>query len=171
MKTISAAKSSKKGHRLAAAFSGTLNLSKKNKKKEVADDKGRGGGEGGERGGHGTLDSQMMKEIARLAKEQARQQGKGFLGQWGAMIGSGGGDHYLNMQPQAILNEHPNNFFLMNNQIQSVRIRRDHDQQTGQTRHRIEFKAASGKTRLVYQNLDEGRAKQLLQQVLGKAVR
>ena len=115
--------------------------------------------------------SQMMKENARLAKEQARQQGKGFLGQWGAMMGSGGGDHYLNMQPQAILNEHPNNFFLMNNQIQSVRIRRDHDQQTGQTRHRIEFKAASGKTRLVYQNLDAGKAKQLLQRVLGKAVR
>jgi hypothetical protein len=115
--------------------------------------------------------SQMMKENARRAKEQARQQGKGFLGQWGAMIGSGGGDHYLNMQPQAILNEHPNNFFLMNNQVQSARIRRDHDQETGQTTHRIEFKAASGKTRLMYRSLDERKAKQLLKQVLGKAVR
>ncbi len=114
---------------------------------------------------------QMMKENARRAKEQARQQGKGFFGQWGAVLGSGGGDHYLGMPPQAILNERSNNFFLMNNQVQSVRIRHDHDQETGQTTYQIEFKAASGKTRLRYQHLDVGRAKQLLQQVLGKVVR
>ena len=86
-------------------------------------------------------------------------------------MGSGGGDHYLGMQPQAILNEHSNNFFLMNNQVQSVRIRHDHDQETDQTMYRIEFKAASGKTRLRYQHLDAGRAKQLLKHVLGKVVR
>jgi hypothetical protein len=114
---------------------------------------------------------QMMKENARRAKEQARQQGKGFFGQMGAVMSSGGGDHYLSVQPQAILNEHSNNFFLMNNQVQSVRIRHDHNQQTEQTMYRIEFKATSGKTRLVYQHLDVGKAKQLLKHVLGKVVR
>jgi hypothetical protein len=113
----------------------------------------------------------MMKENARRAKEQARQQGKGFFGQLGAVMGSGGGDHYLGMQPQAILNEHSNNFFMMNNQVQWIKIRHDHNQETGQTMYRIEFKAAGGKTRLRYQHLDVGRAKQLLKQVLGKVVR
>ena len=114
---------------------------------------------------------QMMKENARRAKEQARQEGKGFFGQWGAVLGSGGGDHYLGMHPQTILNEHSNNFFLMNNQVQSVRIKHEHDAQTEMTTYRIEFKAASGKTRLTYRQLDVGRAKQLLKQVLGNVVR
>ncbi len=113
--------------------------------------------------------TRMVKENIRRAKEQARQQGKGFFGQWGAMIGSGSGEHYLGMPPQAILNEHSNNFFLMNKQVQSVRIR--DDQQSEQTVYRIEFKAAGGKTRLIYQHLDKRKTKQLLQRVLGKVVR
>jgi hypothetical protein len=113
----------------------------------------------------------MHKENARRAKEQAKQQGKGFFGQWGAVLGSGSGDHYLGMHPQAILNEHSNNFFLMNNQVQSVRIKHQHDAQTEMTTYRIEFKAASGKTRLTYRQLDVGGAKQLLKQVLGNVVR
>ena len=98
-------------------------------------------------------------------------EGGGLGAGEGELEGSGGGDHYLGMQPQAILNEHSNNFFLMNNQVRSVRIRHDHNSQTEQTMYRIEFKAASGKTRLTYQGLDVGKAKQLLKQVLGKIVR
>ena len=74
---------------------------------------------------------ELMKENARQAKAAAKQSGKGFFGQWGAVVGSYGGQRYMTMQPQEILNETAGNYFIANNQIRSVRLKEKYEPEEG----------------------------------------
>ena len=118
-----------------------------------------------------TQTSQMMKENVRRAKEVARQQGEGFLGQWASMFGANVGQHYLAMQPQDILSEHPDNFFVMNQQVRRVKIMRRGDKAKSRVEYHMHLETITEKIKLVFNQMDERATRQLLQQVLGNVVR
>ena len=115
--------------------------------------------------------SQIMKENARQAKLAAKQSGKGFFGQWGAVIGSYSSQRYLQMHPQEILNETAGNYSILNNQIRSVRIKEDYDPEEGTSEVKLTLNTGSGKTELTYTQTSKKEIKRALQQTLGDLVR
>ena len=117
-----------------------------------------------------TQTSQMMQENARRARETAKAQGKNFLSQWGAVIRSNYGQHYLQMTADAVLGENPGNFSLYHNQIRSVKIHYHSDEESNTSEHHMAIDTVTGKINLVFSMLDEKQAKKVLKQVLGNAV-
>jgi len=115
--------------------------------------------------------SELMKENARLAKEAAKQSGKGFLGQWGAVMGSSGSTRYLQMQPQEILGETPGNHFILNNQVRSARVKENYDPETARSEVKLTLDSANGKVELIFTQAGQKEIKQALQQTLGNRVR
>jgi hypothetical protein len=117
-----------------------------------------------------TQTPQMMQENARRARETAKSQGKNFLSQWGAVIRSNYGQHYLQMTADAVLGENPGNFSLYHNQIRSMKLHYYSDDESNTSEHRMAIDTVTGKINLVFSMLDEKQAKKLLKQVLGNAV-
>ncbi len=117
-----------------------------------------------------TQTTQMMQENVKRARESAKTQGKNFLGQWGAVIQSNNGQHYLQMPAEAIVGENPGNFSLYHNQIRSVKFHYYSDQENNASEYRMAIDTVSGKINLVFNMLDEKQAKKVLKQVLENAV-
>jgi hypothetical protein len=115
--------------------------------------------------------SQIMQENTRQAKETAKQSGKGFFGQWGAMLGSNNSQRYLQLNPQAILNETAGNYFIANNQIRSVKIKENYDPEDGRNDVKLTFDTVSGKMEFSYTQISKKELKKALQQTLGNLVR
>lgn len=71
------------------------------------------------------LTSEIMKKVAEDARQQAKQEGKGFFGQWGSQIAGGMNytQRYLSMAPEEIMKESPANFSIPNSSIDSVKVR------------------------------------------------
>jgi hypothetical protein len=116
--------------------------------------------------------SQMLQDAAAEAKQQARQQGKGFLSQWGAVMSSGFrfAQRYLQMQPNAILAEHGENFYFLHDQVQQVRLK-DSDPDEPNDREQVEFHTTGGKHRFIitYGSLKDIR--EALKPLYGKRIR
>jgi len=115
--------------------------------------------------------SEIMKESARQAKEAAKQNGKGFFGQWGAVMGSSGSQRYLQMHPQSILNETTGNYFIANNQVRAVRIKENYDPENGRSEVKLTLDTVNSKVELIYTQTNKKEIKQALQQTLGNLVR
>ena len=115
--------------------------------------------------------SQIMQENARQAKQAAKQSGKGLFGQWGAVIGSGSSQRYLQMHPQEILNETAGNYSIANNQIRSVRIKENYDPEDARSEVKLTLNTVSGKTEFTYTQTSKKEIKRALQQTLGNLVR
>jgi hypothetical protein len=114
--------------------------------------------------------NQMMQANIRRAREAAKQQGKGSFGQWGAQLGANMGNHYLGWPPQNILGEHPDNWFIFNNQVRSARLKSKGDEDEPVSHH-LELKTTSGKFQFTFQYLKMRESKNLLRQALGNVVR
>lgn len=113
----------------------------------------------------------IIRENARRAQEAAKQQGEGWFGQVGSMMGAHAGGHYMQMFPKYILAEHPENFFVMNNHIHKVTILQQIDPNYGnRDAYEIFVHSATGKIRLAFQHLNEKKAGDLLSRVLGNIV-
>ena len=115
--------------------------------------------------------AELMKENARQAKAAAKQSGKGFFGQWGAVVGSYGGQRYMTMQPQEILNETAGNYFIANNQIRSVRLKEKYEPEEGISEVEMTLIAGGSKLELTFNQTRKKHIKQILQQTLGNLVR
>ena len=115
--------------------------------------------------------SEMMKANVQKAKDAARQQGKGFFGQWGAVLTANSGSHYCGMQPAAILAEHPANYVLLYHQIRSAKLRESYDSEGGPDYVYLELETVSGKMNLQFNQLDVNQARQLLRTTLGNEAR
>lgn len=103
------------------------------------------------------LTSEIMKKVAEEAKQQAKQEGKGFFGQWGSQIAGGMNysQRYLNMDPGEILKENPANFSIPNSSINLIEVKyRDNSDDDGASRsewtisihahsHKLSFKCNS----------------------------
>jgi hypothetical protein len=71
------------------------------------------------------ITSDMVKEAIEKAKQQAKAEGKGFLGQWSAQLGATFNyiQKYLSMEPSAIISETPGNFYIENGAIRDIKIK------------------------------------------------
>lgn len=71
------------------------------------------------------LTSEILKKVTEGARQQAKQGGKGFFGQWGSQIAGGMNysERYFTMEPEEILKENPENFSIPNSSINYVEVK------------------------------------------------
>jgi hypothetical protein len=117
--------------------------------------------------------SQMMKEAAASAQQEARNQGKGLLGQWGAQLGwlNVICRRYETMPVETILAQHSGSFFLPNAGTRRVRVKESLDDETARSTSEVIIETTGGKYRFELTAMGAREAKRLLQQTLGKLVR
>jgi hypothetical protein len=95
------------------------------------------------------LTEQMAKDATLQARDQAKAEGKGALGQWGSQLKSAFtySQRYLAMSPNAALAETPGNFALDNAGISEIKLHlKDHHSGSAayENEFKIEFKSAQG---------------------------
>lgn len=91
---------------------------------------------------------QMMKQLVADARDNAKADGKGFFGQWGAQMGaySGLAQRYLEMAPEQILAENPGNFAVDRSTIRKAQLKNGYtDDNGGGTSDRLIIKTADKK--------------------------
>jgi len=115
--------------------------------------------------------SEMMQANIRRAKDDAKQQGKGFFGQWGAQFGANSGHQYLEIPPQQILAEQPTNFYITRDQLQSVRVWESSGDEDAVSTYYMEFRTAGGKHKFTFGQLNVRDLKKQLQNIYGDIVR
>ena len=93
------------------------------------------------------LSSSIMKKIAHDARADAKENGKGFFGQWGSQMAAAlnYSQKYKTMNPEDILKENEKNFELSNSSIMNVKIRMYDDQSTARTHYDVIIKSTNGK--------------------------
>jgi hypothetical protein len=118
------------------------------------------------------ISSKMLEDAVRQAKQAARDEGKGFVGQWGATIGAR--DYlrrrYLQMSADSILAEHPDSFAVPLEQVRQLRIKSDSDADDNVT-DTMEVQTTSAKLRFTLAGGNVGSVRKELKQVLGDLVR
>jgi hypothetical protein len=69
--------------------------------------------------------SAMLKQVVNDAKNAAKANGKGFLGQWKSQMGASFNyaERYANMYPGDILAENEANFTIPNSSIKSIKVK------------------------------------------------
>lgn len=69
--------------------------------------------------------SDMLKQVVKDARAQAKSEGKGFLGQWGSQMGASFdyAKRYADMYPEAILAENADNFVISNSSIKKIKVK------------------------------------------------
>jgi hypothetical protein len=94
--------------------------------------------------------NQLMKQIIQESRDQAKAEGKGFFGQWGAQI-KGSFNYvgrYAGMSPQEVLAESPGNFSIQNSNVNSVTLkkktRHDREDHTSLTFWTVNILSSSG---------------------------
>jgi len=118
------------------------------------------------------LTSDMLKCASRRAKEQAKAQGKGFFGQWGASMGAHKAlaERYHQMTVEEILREHGDNFFVLNQHVRKVNVKRRSSVDDEAMHDEMTIHAAD-KMRFTLKGTNASEAKKILKQVLGSVVK
>ena len=119
------------------------------------------------------MPQQMMKDAARQANEQAKREGKNWLGRmaaqfkWLDLVV----ERYLAMPIETTLAEHPQNFYIAVDQVRkaSIQTRRDEERHTHTDHLRLE--TATGKHEFELKATGPDETRKLLQRVLGSAMK
>lgn len=93
---------------------------------------------------------EMQNQDVKNARDQAKQQGKGFLGQVGAQMATRYGDKYVGMPPHLILVENPQNFAISINDV--VKISTFTGDSEDNTPDTMEIKTTTQKMKFVISN-------------------
>ncbi|MBN1315496.1 MAG: zinc ribbon domain-containing protein [Anaerolineales bacterium] len=116
------------------------------------------------------MTQKMMNQAVKDARAEAKSEGKGFFGQWGAQLGWLSVVHrqYQSMPIDAILNQYPGSFLIANAEIKKVRFKDNTDDESGKSEYEINIDTVRGKFKfkLVYTSISE--AKKLMQSTLGR---
>jgi hypothetical protein len=117
-----------------------------------------------------SVSTDLMKAAVKDAREDAKRQGKGFLGQWGAQLAWLDVLHrtYQTMTVDAILRQYPGSFAIANHQIRRIRYKRNWDEEGGPGSDELVLRTADGKYRFKLLTGDLGQVKKLLRQTLGR---
>lgn len=120
-----------------------------------------------------SVTSKMMQEAIAAARQEAKDQGKGFLGRFAAQMAWSDVicRQYQAMPVDAILAQYPGSFFIPNNQIKKVRLEEGSADEDGTTNAQVTFDTMSGKHKFDFSGTGTGNARQVLQQVLGSVVK
>ncbi|MDD5605511.1 MAG: hypothetical protein WC231_06435 [Dehalococcoidales bacterium] len=93
--------------------------------------------------------SQMMKTAVKEARDKAKEEGKGFFGQWGAQMTSTSNYHqrYWEMSPADILTETEGNFDLPHPQLDRLKAKKkvEHDEDSFEVKTELQFETARDK--------------------------
>ena len=114
---------------------------------------------------------ELMKATVSQAREEAKAQGKGLLGRWGAQLTWMDRLHqqYQTMTVDDILRQYPGSFTIANHQIRRVRYKQNWDDEGGQENDEIIFRTPDGKQRFKLLSGNLRQVKKLLRQTLGRA--
>ncbi len=114
---------------------------------------------------------QMMKEAVVAARQEAKSQGKGFLGQWGAQMGwlEQICRPYHSMPVDAIIASNPGSFFIPYGTVKRVRVNQTGDDDEP-SRTELMVEAAGGKHRFDLTGMSAHEARKLLRQILPQQV-
>jgi zinc ribbon protein len=117
--------------------------------------------------------TQQMNDAVRAARQQAKDQGKGFFGQWSAQLAWIGVlcEQYRATPLDALIAQHPGSFFILNGQVSSIRLKDRLDRETNRTQQQMTIQSVGGKYRFELIGMPTGEARQILKQVLPHAVR
>lgn len=118
------------------------------------------------------LTSQMLKDAAMQARDQAKAEGKGFFSQWGDQLkaSSNYSQRYLTMNPIAIINETPGNFMVNNNTITEVKLNlKNIGDDDSNTEFEINVNSSQGRYQFRMDNRDAN--VKLLKQAYGERVK
>lgn len=93
--------------------------------------------------------SKMMKGAVNEARAKAKEEGKGFFGQWGAQLTSTANYHkkYMEMIPDDILTQTEGNLALPYSEIVKLRIKKkvSHDEDSFGVKTELLYETAQGK--------------------------
>ena len=120
------------------------------------------------------LTSDMIKDSVTRARNEAKSQGKGYLGQISSQMreySSGYTNRYANMQPASILSETPGNFALGNESISELRLKLRDSRQGNGNDNEFELEIFSGGARYEFRMDENGEYVELLKGVYGQRVR
>ena len=117
--------------------------------------------------------TQEMNDAVRAARQQAKDQGKGFFGQWSAQLAWIGVlcQQYRATPLDALIAQHPGTFYVLNGQVTGIRLKDRLDQETNRTQHEITIQSVGGKYRFELIGMPSGQARQIMKQVLPHVVR
>jgi hypothetical protein len=117
------------------------------------------------------MTGEMLKQTGQMARDQAKAEGKGFLGQWSDQLKASFGysQRYLTMQPSTALAETPGNFAVDNNAIREIKIKQDLSGRGVRDEFEMEIRSFSGKHEFKMDQRDE--YIRLLKQVYGERVK
>jgi hypothetical protein len=119
------------------------------------------------------ITAEQQKWAAEQAKENARQQGKGFLKQWGAAVTSINflADTYRAMPVPQTLSHHPDNFYIDLSQIERVKTKFNWDIDAPNTPDEVEIRYAGGKLKFELAGCGARDVKEALRPLLGSRVK
>ncbi len=119
------------------------------------------------------ITKEMLNEAARLAKEQAKAEGKGFWGQWASQLNATLNyiQKYLKMEPAAILNETPGNFALNNDSINEIKLKLKQTRRGEPHLHEFEVEVSSTTDKIALAMDDKKEYVNLLKAVYGERVK
>ncbi len=119
------------------------------------------------------VSSQEMKDAVAAANEQAKREGRGFLGRfaaqmaWVDVICQG----YRAIPLDAVLAQHPGSFYILLGQVSRIRFRQASSDDETRTRDEIIIDSAAGKHRFELVTASRKQAKEMLRQVVPHAIR
>ena len=116
----------------------------------------------------------MMKEAVNEARAQAKEEGKGFFGQWGAQLTSTSNYHqrYWEMKPDEILAQTEGNFDLPHNQLVKLKVKKkvSHDEDDFQVRTEMQYETANSKYKFMIDSYSKDSV-ETLKQIYGEKVK
>jgi hypothetical protein len=117
------------------------------------------------------LTSEMLNQAAQLAREQAKAQGKGFMGAWGDQIRATMGytNRYMSIPPQTILAETQGNFAIYNSAISEVKVHVKGDGDGSTRELEAEITCSSGTSK--YRFNEDSQYTDLLKRVYGERLK
>jgi hypothetical protein len=119
-----------------------------------------------------TVTAQMLKDEAARAAEEAKSQGKGFLGRTAATWNSRAAlwQKYMTMPVADILTQHPGNSFIPLPQVKWAKIDRTFDSESNAP-DRLIIDTTAGKHAFELKNAGSNETRNLLKQVLGSVMK
>ncbi len=120
------------------------------------------------------LTSDMLKNEAKKAREESKEQGEGFLKRMAKTMTSGTSYYqkYFDMPVENILNENPNNYSISVNDIKKIRIKIGMMYEDGKNNpNEIRIKWNNGKETFRFSNIGAGEAKKILKKTFGNLVK
>jgi len=121
-----------------------------------------------------SVSQQMMNDAVAAARQEAKGQGKGFLGRFAAQFAWMDQicRQYSTMPIDAILAQFPGSFCILNAQVRKVRLRDSRVDDDGtQSSQELFIESAAGKFRFSSSMMRVREARQILRQTLGRIVK